>query len=124
MTEWKESCPKMDKLDNVCRTESKLLSSLGLCARARALIIGTPMVIEALRKSGADKPRLVLEAADTSENTHKRIADKCSYYKVRHVRLAFSSAELSDAVGKSSSVAAVAVSDENFYKLLEKHIQA
>ena len=53
----------MDKLDNVCRTESKLLSSLGLCARARALIIGTPMVIEALRKSGADKPRLVLEAA-------------------------------------------------------------
>ena len=113
----------MDKLDNKTNMESKLLSSLGLCARARALVIGTPMVTEALRKTGTDKPRLVLEAKDTSENTHKKISDKCSYYGVRHVRLDFTAAELSDALGKSSAVTSVAVCDENFYKLLEKHIQ-
>lgn len=124
MTEWKESCPKMDKLDNVSiADDSKLLSSLGLCARARALVIGTPMVIEALRKSGAEKPRIVLEAADTSDNTHKKILDKCAYYKVRHVRLGCGTAELSDAVGKSSSVAAVAVCDDNFYKLILQYLK-
>ena len=102
----------------------RLLSCLGLCVRAGKVIFGVPQIVEAMRRGGANAPVTVFEAADTSENTHKRIADKCSYYKVRHVRLVFSSAELSDAVGKSSSVAAVAVSDENFYKLLEKHIQA
>lgn len=118
---------KFDRFDNRADTdgsENKLLSSLGLCARARALVIGTPMVIESLRKGGANKPRLVLEACDTSDNTHKRIADKCAYYKVRLVRLECGSAALSDAIGKKSSVAAVAVCNENFCKLLEKHIQA
>ena len=119
----------MDKLGRIDKSmsnngsENKLLSSLGLCARARALVIGTPMVIESLRKGGADKPRLVLEASDTSENTHKKIADKCAYYKVRLVRLECNTTELSDAIGKKSSVAAVAICDENFCKLLEKHIQ-
>ena len=104
----------MDKLYNTNGVENKLLSSLGLCARARSLVIGAPMVIESLRKGGADKPKLVLEASDTSENTHKRIADKCAYYNVRLVRLDCSVAELSDAIGKSSAVAAVAICDENF----------
>ena len=114
----------MDKLDKEKGTDnSKLLSSLGLCSRARALIIGTPMVIEALRKNGDGKPRIVLEAADTSDNTHKRILDKCAYYNVKHVRLECGVAELSDAVGKSSAVAAVAVCDDNFYNLLLKHLK-
>ena len=52
----------MDKLDKANGTDnSRLLSSLGLCARARALIIGTPMVIEALRKSGRVAHNLACE---------------------------------------------------------------
>ena len=124
MTEWKASCPRMDKLNSTSVPASKILSSLGLCARARALVIGAPMVIESLRKCGSEKPRIVIEASDTSDNTHKRIADKCAYYNVRLVRLDFGTAELSDAIGKSSSVAAVAICDENFCKLIEKHINA
>ena len=123
----KDNMDKFDKLDEntgANNSENKLLSSLGLCARARALIIGTPMVIESLRKNGVGKPKLVLEASDTSENTHKRIADKCAYYNVRLVRTEFSAAELSDAIGKKSSVAAVAICDVNFCKLMEKHIKA
>ena len=81
------------------------------------------MVIESVRDV-ARAPKLVIEAADTSENTHKRICDKCSYYGVKHIRLNAGTEILSDAVGKSSSVAAVAVSDENFYKLFMKYIES
>ena len=94
-----------------------LLSSLGLCARAGALVFGTPMVCEALRS--AKRPYLVLEAADTSDGTHKRLTDKCSFYHVRHVRLAFTGGELAAAVGKTATLAAVAVRDEQLCRMLE-----
>lgn len=100
----------------------KLLLSLGLCARARALIYGVPMICDALRKGGKISPLLVLEAADTSENTHKRLTDKCSYYNTRHARLLCTGEELAAAVGKSATIGAVAVTDENFVKLIEKNI--
>ena len=105
-------------------TNSKrLLLSLGLCARARALIFGVPMICDALRKGGKSTPLLVLEAADTSENTHKKLTDKCSYYNTRHVRLLSTGDELATAVGKSSSIGAVALTDASFVKLIEKYME-
>ena len=97
--------------------EDKLLSTLGLCARARKLVMGTPMVCEAVRSK---KPPVlaVLEASDTSANTHKRLADKCAYYGVPLYRLAADTAQLGRAVGKTGAVAAVGVTDENLYKAL------
>ncbi len=103
--------------------EKKLLSSLGLCARARKLTVGVPMICEAMRKGGKDAPRLVFEASDTSENTHKRISDRCGYYKVRLIRLASDGAALAAAVGKSSAVGAVSVADEELCRLTEKYIR-
>ena len=99
--------------------EKRLLSALGLCARARKITVGVPMICDALRKGGV---RLVFEASDTSENTHKRISDKCGYYKVRHIRLGSDSATLAAAIGKSSSIAAVAVEDAQLSALAEKYI--
>ena len=102
----------------------RLLLSLGLCARARALIFGVPMICDGMRKGGKNSPILVLEAADTSQNTHKRLTDKCSYYNTRHVRLLCTGEELAAAVGKSSSIGAVAITDGNFVRLIEKNIQS
>ena len=93
----------------------KILHALGLCARARALICGTPMVCEALRN--AKKPYLVLEASDNSENTAKKLADKCSFYGVTLVRLPFDGDALARAIGKHARVAAGAINDENLCKL-------
>ncbi len=90
---------------------AKLLSGLGLCARARALTYGTAMVCEALRDRRP--PYLVLEASDTSEATHKRLCDKCQFYQVEHVRLPVPGGELAAALGKQNTLAAVAVRDEN-----------
>ena len=60
--------------------DNRILSSLGLCSKAGKLIFGVPMIIEAMQKG--KKIYLVLEAGDTSDNTHKKITDKCSFYGV------------------------------------------
>ncbi len=93
------------------------LRALGLCAKARKLICGTPMICEALR--GRVKPYLVLSACDNSENTQKKLTDKCAYYGVRLWVLSVGGEELARAVGKHSRVAAVAVTDENLCRLVE-----
>ena len=97
--------------------EDKLLSTLGLCARARKLVMGTPMVCEALR----DKKNpviAVLEASDTSGNTHKKLSDKTAFYGVPLYRLTADTARLGRAVGESGGVAAAGVIDERLYQAL------
>ena len=99
-------------------TDAKTLQALGLCARARRLIIGTPMILDAMR--GREKPRLVLCAADNAPNTEKRLTDKCTYYGVRLAHLTCDGERLAAAIGKHRRVAAVAVSDEQMCRLVEK----
>ena len=103
--------------------EKKLLWALGLCARARKAIFGVPMICDAMRRGGESTPKIVFEASDTSENTHKKICDKCSYYNVKLVRLTSDGLVLAGAVGKGASLAAVAISDANFCALAEQYIR-
>ena len=94
--------------------EKKVLSLLGFAVRARAAAIGVPLVCEALKKAcnGAKKrPIIVLEAADTSPNAHKRIGDRTAYYGVPLQQLSLSAEALGATVGKTVPVGAVAVLD-------------
>ncbi|MBO7250037.1 MAG: ribosomal L7Ae/L30e/S12e/Gadd45 family protein [Clostridia bacterium] len=100
--------------------EKKLLGVIGMCRGAGKAVIGTDMVCEYLRKTLEKKARrsdevdvIVIEASDTSENTHKKISDKCVYYNVKHIRLASTCEILGKAVGKRAT-AAVAIADKNF----------
>ncbi len=101
------------------RDEKNLLGVIGLCRGAGKAVIGTDMVCEYLRKRGNKSKNeekidvLVLEASDTSENTHKKISDKCIYYNVKHIRLDATSEILGKAVGKRAT-AAVAIADASF----------
>lgn len=96
----------------------KTLRALGLCAKARRLVVGTPMICESLR--GKQKPYLVLSADDNAPNTEKKLSDKCAFYGVRLVRLSVAGEALAAAIGRQSHVAAVAVTDENLCRLVEK----
>ncbi len=102
--------------------EAKLLASLGLCVRAGKVIFGVPMITEALRKGGKSAPVTVFEASDTSENTHKRISDKCKYYQTKHIRLTCDGMTLAAALGKTASLAAVAVTDRGMSSMLEQYL--
>ena len=99
--------------------DKRILTSLGLCSKAGKLIFGVPMIIEAMQKG--KKIYLVLEAGDTSDNTHKKITDKCSFYGVEKIRLDTDGISLASAVGKSSVIAAVAITDEGLYKMIGKY---
>ena len=97
-------------------TITPLARALGLCARARGLIFGVPMICEAMRAKA--KPRLVLMARDVSDNTKKRLQDKCTFYGVQLLVLPIDTILLAHTVGKSSGLDAVAVIDENFCRLI------
>ena len=113
----------MSVVNGVKTPEDKLLSTLGLCARARKLVMGTPMVCEAMRDKKAPVIA-VLEASDTSANTHKKLSDKCAFYNVPLYRLTADTSALGRAVGKTGVVAAVGVTDESLYKALAKYLPA
>lgn len=99
--------------------DNRILTSLGLCAKAGKLIFGVPMIIEAMQKG--KKIYLVIESGDTSDNTHKRITDKCSFYGVEKIQIDVDGGVLASAVGKTSSLAALAITDEGFYKMISKY---
>ncbi len=100
----------------------RLLSTLGLCARARQLVMGTPMVCEALRKGGKTPVLAVLEASDSSDNTHEKLASKCTYYSVPLYRIPANTADLGHAIGKSGLVAAVGITDAHLFRALARYL--
>lgn len=121
MTEWRQSFPKMSEI--VITDEKKLLSALGLCARAGKLTVGIPLICEAMKRGRDKMPKIVFEASDTSPNTHKRICDRCAFYGVRLVRISSDAMTLAAAVGKHSPIGAVAVTSAQMSCLTEKYIQ-
>jgi len=102
-----------------------LLFVVGLCHRAGKAVIGVEMICETLKKRGVrDRADdiIVIEARDTSDNTHKRVSDKCDYYKVRHMKIESDTLTLGRAVGKSA-VGAVMINDKNFCRAIDKQLE-
>ena len=97
---------------------AKLKMTVGLAAKAGKTVCGTPLICESLAAKGAKKCVLVLEGCDSSDNTHKRLSDKCAFYGAELVRRPYGMAELSDSVGKRSAVAAVGITDEGLAKAI------
>lgn len=116
----------MDKTESnrptALSNEKKLLASLGLCVRAGKVVFGVPMICDAMRRSGGAETVMVLEAADSSDGTHKRITDKCKFYQAQHIRLQCDGATLAAALGKTASLAAVAVTDPAMSAMLARYL--
>lgn len=90
------------------RNDERILSLLGLANRARMLVTGET-VINDLKKGLV---KCVIVASDASENTKKRMMNKCAYYNVP-VFVYGSSDELSRAIGKRNRMS-VGILDEGF----------
>ena len=100
------------------KNKEKALNLLGLAQRAGKLVTGEEFVINDVR---ADKMKLVFVATNASDNTRKKLTDKCSYYEVPCV-LEFSQEELSHAIGKHRMICGV--TDAGFAKKLKELIQS
>lgn len=98
----------------------RLLRAIGLCRRAGKLICGVPLICTELRKSGA--VQAVLAASDVSDNTRKKLNDKCNFYSVPLIWLPCTAQQLADAVGKDAPIGAVAVTDAQLMRAVESHL--
>lgn len=91
----------------------KLLSMLGLAAKAGKLKSGEFSVDKAIKEG---KAKLVIVAADASDNAKKSYSDSCNYYHVPYMEHG-TKEELGHYIGKGFR-AAVAVTDDGFAKAL------
>lgn len=98
----------------------RLLGAIGLCRRAGKLICGTPLVCAEMRKGS--RVCAVLAAADASDNTKKKLNDKCKFYGVQLIYLPYTADQLAGAVGKDAPISAVAVTDAQLFKAVQTHL--
>lgn len=89
---------------------------LGFATKAGKLRFGADTVLGNLR--GRDAPCLVLTTADASENTKKRVHDKCGSAGVRFSALPLTSEEAGHITGRAAPVAVIGVYDEGFASLI------
>lgn len=93
--------------------QERWLSFLGLANRAGKIITGEELVIKEIQRK---RVKLVLLASDASDNTAKKIRDKCAYYQVP-IKEVSDRVTLGEAIGKHARVV-VAVLDDGFSKKL------
>ncbi|EFU73666.1 YlxQ-related RNA-binding protein [Enterococcus italicus] len=96
--------------------KQKVLNLLGLATRARKIISGEDLTIQAIR---SNKAQVVLLASDAGKNTQKKVKDKCSYYNVP-VFDCYTAEELTNAIGKPRMV--IGILDKGFASRIEELI--
>ncbi len=99
--------------------KAQLSKYLGLCAASKSAVCGSELALSAVRKNPA-KVCMMLLASDASARTEKQISDKCAFYKVKLIKLPMTMEELSDALGKSSLVAACAITNCGLAEKIEE----
>lgn len=87
---------------------------LGLANRARQVISGEELVLREIRSKRA---KLVLLSNDASNNTSKKIHDKCEFYHIP-LRIVSDRYQLGQAIGKESRVVVVVLENGFAKKLL------
>lgn len=87
----------------------KLLSFLGICRRAKKLVIGADIAVESVEQG---KSFLILYSADGSQNSLKRVLNAAEKHGVTALCAGRSKAELSAALGRLCNV--LSVEDKGF----------
>ncbi len=94
--------------------KEKTLNLLGIAMKAGKIISGEELTLREVRSK---KAKIVFVAADASENTLKKMQDKCLYYQVPCI-LTFNQAEISHAIGRSRMICGVC--DQGFAKKMQE----
>ena len=90
---------------------------LGFATRAGKTVVGTDLVCRAM-PSG--KVRLVVISDGASDSTKKKLSTKSEFYGIKFLIADLDTEELGKVIGKSASVAAVAVTEEMFAREILK----
>lgn len=90
---------------------------LGFAMRAGKIIVGTELVCKAM-PSG--KVKLVVISDGASDSTKKKLTVKSDFYGISSVVADIDTEELARIIGKESTAAAVAVTDDGFAREILK----
>ena len=94
---------------------------LGIARKAGRTVIGTDLVMKAL--SGTTPAiYMVLASNGASDNTKKRISDRCLYYHVKQYNIPHTPDELSHLLGKTSAVCCIGITDKGFADGLARYL--
>lgn len=96
---------------------NKFYSMLGLAKKAGYIISGETGCIEAIKKQ---KCNLLIIASDSSHNTVDKFTSLVNKHSIKHISLG-TKEELAQAIGKDL-IAVIAVTDENFSKVILNNI--
>lgn len=99
--------------------QSKALSMLGMATKAGKTASGE-FSVEKMVKLG--KAKLVIVAADASDNTKKSYTDMCTFYKVP-LYIMFDKEVLGHSMGKQSRASACVI-EEGFAQAIIKHLES
>ena len=97
---------------------NKVLNTLGICACARKICYGETLLKEIKNK----KVYCVVVASDASDNSKKKIIDKCTYYKCDYV-VCLDKESITKSIGRVDLVSAVGIKDSNLVKKLKENIE-
>lgn len=93
------------------KMSSAYLNLLGITYRARKCTLGEDLIIKSIQNKQA---QIVLIAEDISDQTKKKLVNKCKTYEIDYREVAGREI-LGQAMGKSDRVA-VAITDQGFAK--------
>ena len=97
---------------------NKALNTLGICACARKISYGETLLKEIKSK----KVYFVVVANDASDNSKKRIIDKCNYYNCKYC-IALDKSSITKSIGRVDLVSAVGIKDHNMVKKLKENLE-
>jgi len=101
--------------------KQKFEGLLGMARKAGRTVIGTELVMKALASKNPTV-WMVLASDKASDNTKKRISDRCLYYKIERYNIPQSPSELSHLLGKTSAVCCIGITDQGFARGLKRYL--
>ena len=94
---------------------TKALNTIGLCKCANKISYGETLIKDIVNH----RVSLVIVCKDTSDNSKKKIIDKCNYYKCEYI-VEFMQEEIIKVISRVDPVSAIGIKDSNLaYKLKE-----
>lgn len=97
---------------------NKVLNTLGICACSRKISYGETLLKDIKNR----KVYFVVVASDASDNSKKKIIDKCNYYNCEYGIL-LDKNSITKSIGRVDLICAVGIKDYNLVKKLKENME-
>lgn len=97
---------------------NKALNTIGLCKCANKISYGETLIKDIKNHSVS----LVVICIDTSDNSKKKVIDKCNYYHCEYI-VAFTQEQVMKVIARVDPVSAIGIKDSNLAKKFKENIE-